>query len=110
MNRFKSDKLFRLKVLSNVVRGGSYDIFINLIRVLVSNDDEKKDTNEETNDSLVIIHDYEKFATMVNGHGADGHTLAHWCAKRGVSCALSSFALDSLSLDIQCILSSQNRR
>jgi hypothetical protein len=53
---------------------------MNLIQVLVSRDDEKKDDVEG---GTVDIEDYEGFANMVNGHGADGHTLAHWCAKRG---------------------------
>ena len=48
------------------------------------NDDEKKEMHdEEVNHDGVTIDDYEGFANMINGHGADGHTLAHWCAKRG---------------------------
>lgn len=82
VTRFKSDKSFRLQVLSNVVRGGTYEIFINLIQVLVN--DDKKDGNAE-NDGMVKIEDYETFGNMLNGYGADGHTLAHWCAKRGMS-------------------------
>ena len=84
VSRFKNDKSFRLQVLSNVVRGGTYDIFTNLIRVLVNNDDEKKEMHEEeVSSDGVTIDDCEGFANMINGHGADGHTLAHWCAKRG---------------------------
>jgi hypothetical protein len=87
VNRFKSDKSFRLQVLSNVVRGGTYEIFINLIRVLVNND------KKAENDIMVKIEDYEAFGNMLNGHGADGHTLAHWCAKRGMSCHVSCVPL-----------------
>lgn len=86
--RFKNDKSFRLQVLSNVVRGGTYEIFTNLIQVLL-NDDKKEDSREnESSDGTISIKDHEGFGNMINGHGADGHTLAHWCAKRGVSTIL----------------------
>ena len=102
MSRFKNDKLFRLQVLSNVVRGGTYEIFVNLMRVLVTNDEKKEEEdakkNEEEDDMLMVIEDYEGFASLVNGHGADGHTLAHWCAKRGM------FHLNMLCLDAKVIL------
>ena len=71
-------------MLSNVVRGGTYEIFMNLLRVLVN--DEQKDDDGESSEGTVSIKDYESFGNMLNGHGADGHTLAHWCAKRGASC------------------------
>ena len=83
VSRFKNDKSFRLQVLSNVVRGGTYDIFTNLIQVLVNDDEKKEMRDEEVNHDGVTIDDCEGFANMINGHGADGHTLAHWCAKRG---------------------------
>jgi hypothetical protein len=80
--RFKSDKSFRLNVLSNVVRGGTYEIFINLIGVLVSNEGVEKESSA-VKDGVIKIEDREGFSIMVNGYGVDGHTLAHWCAKRG---------------------------
>ena len=82
--RFKSDKSFRLNVLSNVVRGGTYEIFISLIAVLVSKEGGEKEVASVT-DGVVQIEDFEEFASMVNGYGVDGHTLAHWCAKRGMT-------------------------
>ena len=29
------------------------------------------------------VDDPVAFASLLDGYGADGHTLAHWCAKRG---------------------------
>ncbi|KAL9183567.1 hypothetical protein ACHAXT_004423 [Thalassiosira profunda] len=87
VNRFKSDKLFRLNVLSNVVRGGPYKLFVALLTVLVSEGEESTGNDaageEGRDDALLEGADPEFLANALDGHGADGHTLAHWCAKRG---------------------------
>ncbi|KAL7488073.1 hypothetical protein ACHAW6_013654 [Cyclotella cf. meneghiniana] len=97
--RFKSDKSFRLNVLSNVVRGGTYEIFINLIGVLVSKEGDEKESSI-VKDGVVKIEDREGFAIMVNGYGVDGHTIAHWSAKRGDDTRFLKFMiLQSISLN-----------
>ena len=84
--RFRTDKKFRLNVLSNVVRGGPYNLFINLVTVLVLDGEDKKgdETADEGRDEAVLKEaDPQSLAQLLDGYGADGHTLAHWCAKRG---------------------------
>lgn len=104
--RFRSDKKFRLGVLSNVVRGGPYGLFLSLLTVLVSNENDesvkkKNDAEaegaaaaaEERDESIVKGADPESLAQMLDGYGADGHTLAHWCAKRGDEPRFLSFLI-----------------
>ena len=107
VSRFRTDNTFRMNVLSNVVRGGPYELFTNLLTVLVVSGDandadgggdggananapssgggSKKDGEGGTRSDEVILKeaDQELLARMLDGYGADGHTLAHWCAKRG---------------------------
>ena len=70
------------------MRGGTFEIFVNLMKVLVTSDEKKDDEMVQEEEDKVVIEDYEGFASLVNGHGADGHTLAHWCAKRGMFCCV----------------------
>lgn len=84
------------------MRGGSYDLFLNLITVLVLEDVTPRSSGSGTNadgdrgDGLLADDNHEvvsdvplkdenpaALAKLLDGHGADGHTLAHWCAKRG---------------------------
>ena len=81
--RFKTDKKFRLNVLSNVVRGGPYNLFINLVTVLVLDGEDKKGDDEGRDEAVLKEADPQSLAQLLDGYGADGHTLAHWCAKRG---------------------------
>mmetsp|Transcript_15867 Transcript_15867/g.33291 ORF Transcript_15867/g.33291 Transcript_15867/m.33291 type:complete len:800 (-) Transcript_15867:241-2640(-) len=90
VQRFKTDKLYRLHVLSNVVRGGPYEVFVNLVTVLTLNDDGENTVKEKNPDQdghkedvPLKEDDPAALANMLDGYGADGHTLAHWCAKRG---------------------------
>lgn len=89
MQRFKNDKNYRLNILSNVVRGGPYALFIDLVCILVE-DGEKQRSNTESSDKVESENeatlknsDPASLAPLLDGHGHDGHTLAHWCAKRG---------------------------
>ena len=88
--RFRSDKNFRLNMLSNVVRGGPYALFVDLLTVLVSDGEKKKDHEEvysegkaAADDAALKEADPVELAQKLDGYGSDGHTLAHWCAKRG---------------------------
>jgi len=89
VGRFKTDRIYRMSMLSNVVRGGPYFLFLQLITVLVSNDEVVKtctdDDNSEDNNATEKVNqaDPVELAQLLDGYGADGHTLAHWCAKRG---------------------------
>ena len=96
MQRFKTDKTFRLNVLSNVVRGGPYALFVDLLAVLVTDDGENEKSGAccgdkaEENDAVLNEADPVELAEKLDGFGADGHTLAHWCAKRGEHIMCSS--------------------
>lgn len=69
------------------------------------NDDEKKEMHdEEVNHDGVTIDDCEGFANMINGHGADGHTLAHWCAKRGKCVLVKCFFCKSMKITFISLL------
>ncbi len=90
VEQFKTNTNFRLNILSNVVRGGPYALFIDLLTVLVSDGDcgKRNNTGGSTPLSTLdnhVIRDADPLALaqMLDGYGADGHTLAHWCAKRG---------------------------
>ena len=97
LQRFKTNKQFRLNILSNVVRGGSFTLFIDLLTTLIfseggisvrSNDKTSTASVESvaTIDNITtVLNDADPIllAQMIDGYGADGHTLAHWCAKRG---------------------------
>ena len=88
VQRFKTDRNFRLNVLSNVVRGGPYALFIDLLAVLVSDGEIKKsvsgcDDKAKENEAALNAADPTELAEKLDGYGADGHTLCHWCAKRG---------------------------
>ena len=88
--RFKNDKNYRLNILSNVVRGGPYALFIDLVCILVEDGESKQRSNAESSDKVESENeatlknaDPASLAPLLDGHGHDGHTLAHWCAKRG---------------------------
>jgi palmitoyltransferase len=94
LQRFKTNKQFRLNILSNVVRGGSFALFIDLLTALVSDGEMSEFSNGKTAvseesaatiDISAVLQDADPtlLAQMIDGYGADGHTLAHWCAKRG---------------------------
>lgn len=89
VDQFKTNATFRLNILSNVVRGGPYALFIDLLTFLVSDGDKGKRNNAGGSTPLSIdnhaIRDADPLALaqMLDGYGADGHTLTHWCAKRG---------------------------
>ena len=96
VQRFKTNKLYRLNVLSNVVRGGTYALFVDLLTALVS-DGEGSENNAAavsqggaaaSDCTLLKDADPMVLAQMLDGYGADGHTLTHWCAKRGESCLM----------------------
>jgi hypothetical protein len=87
VQRFKTNKHYRLNILSNVVRGGTYTLFIELLASLFR-DSECKESNTEAlseGGTGMALKDADPIllAQMLDGYGADGHTLAHWCAKRG---------------------------
>lgn len=91
VDQFKTNTKFRLNILSNVVRGGPYELFIDLLTVLVSDgNSEKRNTTDGSmlpsaiNNSAIEGADPVELAQMLDGFGADGHTLTHWCAKRGL--------------------------
>jgi hypothetical protein len=93
VDQFKTNTKFRLNILSNIVRGGPYALFIDLLTLVVSDGDGKKgnDTEGSTSQSTPDNHairdaDPLVLAQMLDGYGADGHTLTHWCAKRGGNC------------------------
>ena len=83
------------------MRGGTYEIFLNLVMVLASIDKnggnrDKETSKENANVGQVVEHEKDgdcsdpmkvvdpvALAKMLDGYGSDGHTLAHWCAKRG---------------------------
>ena len=88
VGRFRTDRIYRMSMLSNVVRGGPYFLFLQLITVLVSNDEVVKtstDNSEDNNatEKALTEADPAFLAQLLIGYGADGHTLTHWCAKRG---------------------------
>jgi hypothetical protein len=88
VQRFKTNKHYRLNILSNLVRGGTYSLFIELLASLFR-DSEGKESNaaaiSEGGGTGMALKDADPnlLAQMLDGYGADGHTLAHWCAKRG---------------------------
>ena len=93
VEQFKTNSHFRLNILSNVVRGGPYALFIDLLTVLVSDGDGNKGNDTEgsispstLDNSAIRDADPVALAQMLDGYGADGHTLTHWCAKRGGEC------------------------
>lgn len=88
VRRFRTDRQYRLNILSNVVRGGPYPLFMDLIRVLISSDEgdggaAKGGNDEGGGDEAARGADPVVLAPLLDGYGTDGHTLAHWCAKRG---------------------------
>eukprot|EP00574_Skeletonema_japonicum_P008687 CAMPEP_0201729680 /NCGR_PEP_ID=MMETSP0593-20130828/19736_1 /ASSEMBLY_ACC=CAM_ASM_000672 /TAXON_ID=267983 /ORGANISM="Skeletonema japonicum, Strain CCMP2506" /LENGTH=785 /DNA_ID=CAMNT_0048222065 /DNA_START=74 /DNA_END=2431 /DNA_ORIENTATION=- len=86
VQRFKNDKLYRMNVLANVIRGGPYELFLSLITVLISPDDIDKPVELDGVDAYeakVKAADPVALAVLLEGYGHDGHTLTHWCCKRG---------------------------
>jgi ankyrin repeat protein len=86
VQRFKNDKLYRMNVLANVIRGGPYELFLSLITVLVSTDDIDSPVELEgieEYEAKVKQADQVALAQKLEGYGNDGHTLCHWCCKRG---------------------------
>ena len=84
VRRFRSDPAFRLNVLGNVVRGGPYELFLSLVAALASPDDgDERWRDGGRADELIEGADPAALGSMLGGYGMDGHTLAHWCAKRG---------------------------
>ena len=104
VQRFKTDKIYRMSMLSNIIRGGPYALFIDLMTVLVSNNEEvaKTKTNEEA-ESILKDADPVALTQMLEGYGNDGHTLAHWCAKRGKYIIRAIFVILHSS-SILCVL------
>jgi hypothetical protein len=96
VQQFKTNKHYRLNILSNVVRGGTYALFIDLLTANVS------DGGGRENNAAAVLKggtaasdctalkdaDPMVLAQMLDGYGADGHTLAHWCAKRSETCLI----------------------
>ena len=102
VQRFKTNKLYRLNILSNVVRGGTYALFIDLLTALFSDGEDTENNAAAVSQGGVaasdctVLKDADPMvlAQMLDGYGADGHTLTHWCAKRGESCLMfDSFLL-----------------
>ncbi len=65
-------------------------MFVNLVTVLTLNEEvdnavaeENPDKDNDKKDTPLKEDDPTALAKMLDGYGADGHTLAHWCAKRG---------------------------
>mmetsp|Transcript_18381 Transcript_18381/g.36848 ORF Transcript_18381/g.36848 Transcript_18381/m.36848 type:complete len:778 (-) Transcript_18381:38-2371(-) len=86
VQRFKNDQLYRMNVLANVIRGGPYELFLSLITVLVSPDDIDSPVEldgVEAYEAKVKEADPAALAQLLEGYGNDGHTLSHWCCKRG---------------------------
>ena len=83
VQRFKTDKIYRMSMLSNIIRGGPYALFIDLMTVLVLNEEVAKTKTNEEAESILKNADPVALTQMLEGYGNDGHTLAHWCAKRG---------------------------
>ena len=86
VQRFKNDKLYRMNVLANVIRGGPYELFLSLITVFISPDDIDRPVELEgieAYEAKIKEADPAALAQQLEGHGNDGHTLAHWCCKRG---------------------------
>jgi len=101
VHRFQTDRLFRLNMLSNVVRGGPFALFTNLATVLVLGEANKQccdgkegEEGGRSDDAVLKEADAESLARMLDGYGADGHTLAHWCAKRGDEPRFLSFLME----------------
>ena len=83
--RFKNDKLYRMNVLANVIRGGPYELFVSLMTVLVSSDDNDSPVQLQGIDAYeakVKDADPTALAQQLEGYGHDGHTLSHWACKR----------------------------
>ncbi len=102
VQRFKTNKLYRLNILSNVVRGGTYALFIDLLTALFSDGEDTENNAAAVSQGgmaasdCTVLKDADPMvlAQMLDGYGADGHTLTHWCAKRGESCLMfDSFLL-----------------
>ena len=93
VQRFKTDKIYRMSMLSNIIRGGPYALFIDLMTVLVLNEEVAKTKTNEEAESILKNADPVALTQMLEGYGNDGHTLAHWCAKRGkyIVCDILSF-------------------
>ena len=102
VQRFKTDQKFRLNVLSNVVRGGPYELFTNLVAVLVLDTSDTIVTTDDARDDEEVIKGANpaSLAQLLDGFGADGHTLTHWCAKRGELCVVSTLDM----LENSCLL------
>ncbi|KAL7493559.1 hypothetical protein ACHAWT_002689 [Skeletonema menzelii] len=86
VQRFKNDELYRMNVLANVIRGGPFELFLSLITVLVSPDDIDNPVELdgiEAYEAKVKEADPSSLAHLLEGYGHDGHTLSHWCCKRG---------------------------
>lgn len=86
VQRFKNDALYRINVLANVIRGGPYELFLGLITVLISPDNIDKPEvldGVEAYEAKVKAADPVALAQLLEGYGHDGHTLTHWCCKRG---------------------------
>ena len=84
VRRFRTDAGFRLNVLGNVVRGGPYELFASLVAALASPDEDGERWRDgELTEKLIEEADPAALGAMLGGYGMDGHTLAHWCAKRG---------------------------
>jgi hypothetical protein len=90
VQRFRTNKHYRLNILSNVVRGGTYMLFIDLLTALVSDCEVKEKNTGTTAGDGTALKDADPMvlAQMLDGYGADGHTLAHWSAKRGEHCLM----------------------
>ena len=83
VGRFKTDRIYRMSMLSNIIRGGPYALFIDLMTVLVLDEEVAKTKTNEEAESILKNADPVALTQMLEGYGNDGHTLAHWCAKRG---------------------------
>lgn len=86
VQRFKNDKLYRMTLLANVIRGAPYELFMSLMTVLVSPGDIDGPIELDGIDAYEAIvkeADPAALAQQLEGYGNDGHTLAHWCCKRG---------------------------
>lgn len=74
-----------MNMFSNVIRGGPYKLFLELVMVLIGEDVVQDCCENEDNYCIDKIKEADPvaLANLLEGYGADGHTLAHWCAKRG---------------------------
>lgn len=95
IKRFKSDRIYRMNMFSNVIRGGPYKLFLELVMVLIG-EDVVQDCCENEDNCIDKIKEADPvaLANLLEGYGADGHTLAHWCAKRGDEIRFLSFLIE----------------